>query len=126
MRNAGYPISGNAAEFVGQVFNLRPILIGLPTRVQEPPRRVKNPPQVENLPHIRQRARLNRHRCPVAGKTKCRRDHDEAPAQYVYFARRKYLSIPAAALRPSAIAHTTSDWPRRMSPAAKTPSTDVM
>ena len=29
--------------------------------------------------------------------------------------------MDAAALRPSAIAHTTSDWPRRMSPAAKTP-----
>jgi hypothetical protein len=33
-------------DFVGQVFNLRPISIGLP------PRRVENPPQVENLPHI--------------------------------------------------------------------------
>ncbi len=29
--------------------------------------------------------------------------------------------MEAAAFRPSAIAHTTSDWPRRMSPAAKTP-----
>jgi hypothetical protein len=37
----GFPISRNAAEFVGQV---------------------------ANLPHIRQRARLNQHRCPVAGK----------------------------------------------------------
>jgi hypothetical protein len=36
---------------VGQVFNLRPILIGLPTSVLKPPRRVENPPQVENLPH---------------------------------------------------------------------------
>jgi hypothetical protein len=43
---------GNAAVFVGQVFNLRPILIGLPTSVQKPPRRVDNPPQVANLPHI--------------------------------------------------------------------------
>jgi hypothetical protein len=42
---------GNAAEFVGQVFNLRPISIGLPVSVQEPPWRVTNPPQVENLPH---------------------------------------------------------------------------
>src|SRR5579863_305227 len=31
-----------------------------------------------------------------------------------------YLSIAAAALRPSEIAHTTSDCPRRISPAAKT------
>src|SRR5260370_4103395 len=38
----------------------------------------------------------------------------------------RYLSIPTAALRPSAIAHTTSDCPRRMSPAAKTPGTDDM
>jgi hypothetical protein len=47
-----FPSIGNAAGFVGQVFNLRPILIGLPTSVQKPPRRVANPPQVENLPHI--------------------------------------------------------------------------
>jgi hypothetical protein len=46
------PGVGNSAEFVGQVFNLRPISIGLPTSVQKPPRRVTNPPQVENLPHI--------------------------------------------------------------------------
>ena len=38
----------------------------------------------------------------------------------------KYASTPAAVLRPSEIAHTTSDWPRRISPAAKTPSTEVM
>jgi len=38
----------------------------------------------------------------------------------------RYLSIASAALRPSAMAHTTSDWPRRMSPAAKTPGTDDM
>jgi hypothetical protein len=31
----------------------------------------------------------------------------------------------AAALRPSAIAHTISDWPRPMSPATNTPGTDV-
>ena len=29
------------------------LTIGLPGSVQEPPRRVTNPPQVENLPHIR-------------------------------------------------------------------------
>ena len=28
--------------------------------------------------------------------------------------------------RPSLIAHTISDWPRRASPAAKTPSTEVV
>lgn len=38
----------------------------------------------------------------------------------------RYLSMPRAALRPSEIAHTTNDWPRRMSPAAKTPGTEVM
>jgi hypothetical protein len=38
----------------------------------------------------------------------------------------RYSSMPRAAWRPSAMAHTTSDWPRRMSPAAKTPGTDVM
>lgn len=37
----------------------------------------------------------------------------------------RYLSTCAAACRPSEIAHTTSDWPRRQSPAAKTPSTLV-
>jgi hypothetical protein len=36
---------------VGQVFNLRPILIGLGGCVPMPTRRVTNPPQVENLPH---------------------------------------------------------------------------
>jgi hypothetical protein len=36
---------------VGQVFNLRPISIGLGGSGQMPPRRVENPPQVENLPH---------------------------------------------------------------------------
>jgi hypothetical protein len=55
----GFPISGNAAEFVGQVFNLRPILIGLGGRVQMPTKRVENPPQVENLPHIRHLAGLS-------------------------------------------------------------------
>ena len=34
-------------------------------------------------------------------------------------------STCSAHWRPSLIAHTTSDWPRRASPAAKTPSTDV-
>ena len=38
----------------------------------------------------------------------------------------RYWSTAAAALRPSAMAQTTSDWPRRMSPAAKTPRTEVM
>jgi hypothetical protein len=55
-------------EFVGQVFNLRPISIGLPTSVQLPPRRVTNPPQVENLPHKGPRARLNQHRRPDVTK----------------------------------------------------------
>ena len=35
------------------------------------------------------------------------------------------LSTACAAWRPSRIAHTTSDWPRRMSPAANTFGTDV-
>ena len=35
-------------------------------------------------------------------------------------------STPRAALRPSAIAHTMSDWPRCMSPAANTPGTLVI
>jgi uroporphyrinogen decarboxylase len=38
----------------------------------------------------------------------------------------RYRSIPCAALRPSRMAHTTSDCPRRMSPAEKTPGTEVM
>lgn len=37
----------------------------------------------------------------------------------------KYASTERAHWRPSRIAHTTSDWPRRMSPAANTLSTDV-
>ncbi len=37
-----------------------------------------------------------------------------------------HRSIDRAASRPSWIAHTTSDWPRRMSPAAKTPSRLVL
>ena len=36
------------------------------------------------------------------------------------------VSTPRAALRPSAIAHTISDWPRCMSPAVKTPGTLVI
>src|SRR5438132_441747 len=36
------------------------------------------------------------------------------------------LSTPAAALRPSEIAHTTSDCPRRISPAAKMPGTELI
>ena len=35
-------------------------------------------------------------------------------------------STPAAAARPSAIAHTISDWPRPASPATKTPGTEDM
>jgi len=31
-------------------------------------RRVDNPPQVGNLPHIKPRARLNQYRCPVVGE----------------------------------------------------------
>jgi hypothetical protein len=34
-------------------------------------------------------------------------------------------STARAHWRPSRIAHTTSDWPRRMSPAAKTLGTEV-
>lgn len=37
----------------------------------------------------------------------------------------RYLLTPSAAPLPSAIAHTTRDWPRRQSPAAKTPAIDV-
>ena len=37
----------------------------------------------------------------------------------------RYASTPRAQLRPSAIAHTMSDWPRCMSPAVNTPSTLV-
>jgi hypothetical protein len=37
----------------------------------------------------------------------------------------KYRPTASAAFRPSAIAHTTNDCPRRASPAAKTPGTDV-
>jgi AcrR family transcriptional regulator len=38
---------------------------------------------------------------------------------------RSCWSTAAAALRPSAIAQTISDWPRPMSPATNTPGTDV-
>jgi hypothetical protein len=52
----------------GQVFNLRPISIGLGGRVQMPPRRVDNPPQVDNLPHI-SILRASTDACfPVVGK----------------------------------------------------------
>ncbi|KAI5561854.1 hypothetical protein POPTR_015G017601v4 [Populus trichocarpa] len=37
----------------------------------------------------------------------------------------RYLSTWEAACRPSDIAHTTRDWPRLQSPAAKIPSTLV-
>src|SRR5690606_29999369 len=37
----------------------------------------------------------------------------------------RWASTPRAAARPSAMAHTIRDWPRPMSPAANTPSTDV-
>ena len=39
---------------------------------------------------------------------------------------RSQASTPAAAARPSAIAHTISDWPRPASPATNTPGTEVM
>jgi hypothetical protein len=35
---------------LGQVFNLRPILIGLPTRMQLPPRRVKTRRRLKTCP----------------------------------------------------------------------------
>jgi hypothetical protein len=35
----------------GRISSCGRFSIGLPTSAQEPPRRVKNPPQVENLPH---------------------------------------------------------------------------
>ena len=38
-------------------------------------------------------------------------------------AAESHRSTPAAAERPSAIAHTMRDWPRPASPATKTPST---
>ena len=38
----------------------------------------------------------------------------------------RYRSTACAAWRPSRIAQTTSDWPRDMSPAAKTPGTLVI
>src|SRR5262245_14203646 len=38
----------------------------------------------------------------------------------------RYASTPRAQLRPSAIAQTINDWPRCMSPAAKTPGTFVI
>ena len=38
----------------------------------------------------------------------------------------RWMSIARAALRPSESAQTTSDWPRRASPAAKTPGTLVI
>jgi hypothetical protein len=38
----------------------------------------------------------------------------------------RYWSMPRAAWRPSLMAQTTRLWPRRMSPAAKTPSTLLM
>ena len=37
----------------------------------------------------------------------------------------RYSSIARAAPRPSLMAQTTSDWPRRQSPAANTPGTLV-
>src|SRR5690606_29210386 len=38
---------------------------------------------------------------------------------------RRYASTAAATARPSAMAQTTSDWPRPASPATKTPGTEV-
>lgn len=49
-----------------------------------------------------------------------------AESYRLYGFERRYSSTAAAALRPSAIAHTTSDCPRRISPAAKTPDTELM
>src|SRR5260370_42124676 len=37
----------------------------------------------------------------------------------------RYASTAAAALRPSAMAHTIRDWPAPMSPAPETPGTDL-
>ena len=53
-------------------------------------------------------------------RTRGRRDRRRAaPVEPV-----RYSSTPAAAARPSAIAHTISDWPRPQSPATNTPSTE--
>src|SRR4249919_1000026 len=38
----------------------------------------------------------------------------------------RYWSIARAHSRPSRIAHTTSDWPRRMSPAENTLGSEVL
>ncbi len=48
---------------------------------------------------------------------------DEYATHHLY--PRRYLSTASAALRPSAMAHTTRDCPRRASPAAKTPCIEV-
>lgn len=52
-----------------------------------------------------------------ARDTQTQRGNSECPI--------RYASTDRAHWRPSRIAHTTSDWPRRMSPAANTLSTDV-
>jgi len=54
----------------------------------------------------------------------CRRCLASCGGTYASFvAPIRNRSMPCAALRPSAMAQTTSDWPRRMSPAANTPGT---
>jgi len=51
------------------------------------------------------------------GWFRTQRDRSELPINHSSTAR--------APCRPSRMAHATRDWPRRMSPAANTPSTEV-
>jgi hypothetical protein len=72
-----FPNTGDTAEFVGQADSLRRTQrwkgtppTRLPTSLFKPPRRVDNPPQVDNLPHIRHLAGLNRCLFSACRKTK--------------------------------------------------------
>ena len=66
-------------------------------------------------------------RLAVETKPTAKARHKKAASRRVYasvVSPIRYLSMPRAALRPSAMAQTTSDCPRLMSPAAKTPGTE--
>jgi hypothetical protein len=61
------PVTGGAVGVLaGYVWHPVLGLVGICILVGRP---IDNRPQVANLPHIRQRARLNQYGCPVVGKS---------------------------------------------------------
>ena len=67
-----------------------------------------------------------RRRLPLADAVAVAVEHDPPRQRGSVVDPIRNLSTACAAWRPSRIAHTTSDWPRRMSPAANTLGTECL